>query len=148
MSGVVKINITESESTLKALLSQPKPAKSLSEKSARHDMKKLAQLLDAVVVERPDAQQLEQHLCLDRGYDYSSCWQEAEERGYIPHIPQKDAPIPVPTAPNCHPPRRWVVEVGHSWNNALPTKSSSVFEKQPQRYARIYSASGLPNFVP
>ncbi|MBD2012445.1 hypothetical protein H6F96_00235 [Microcoleus sp. FACHB-53] len=61
-------------------------------------MKKLAQLLDAVVVERPDSQQVEQHLCLDRGYDYSSCWQEAQERGYIPHIPQKDAPIPAPTA--------------------------------------------------
>lgn len=87
----------------------------------RHDMKKLAQLLDVVVVERPDPQQLEQHLCLDRGYDYDSCRQEAQQRGYIAHIPQKDAPIPAPTDPNRHPPRRWVVEVGHSWNNALPT---------------------------
>ena len=63
----------------------------------RHDMKKLAQLLDAVVVERPDSQQLEQHLCLDSCYDYETCRQEAEVRGYIAHIPQKDAPLPPPT---------------------------------------------------
>jgi hypothetical protein len=33
----------------------------------RHDMKKLADLLDAVVIEVPDSKEVEQHLCLDRG---------------------------------------------------------------------------------
>ena len=110
-------------------------------------MKKLAQLLDAVVVERPDTQQLEQHLSLDRGYDYSSCWQEAQERGYIPHIPQKDVPIPAPTAPNRHPPCCGVVEVGHSWFNCL-RRLLIRWEKQPECYLGFISASGLPNLVP
>jgi putative transposase len=83
----------------------------------RHDMKKLADLLDAKVVPAPAPEAVEQHLCLDRGYDYDDCRQAAEVRGYIPHIPQKDAPIPAPTDPNRHPPRRWVVEVAHSWFN-------------------------------
>lgn len=109
-------------------------------------MKKLAQLLDAVVVERPDTQQLEQHLCLDRGYDYSSCWQEAQERGYIPHIPQKDAPIPAPTAANRHPPRRWVVEVDHSWFNRFPRRAYPL-GKTARVLLGIYSASSLPDLV-
>ena len=83
----------------------------------RHDMKKLADLLDAKVIEAPDPEEVEQHLCLDRGYDYEDCRQAATKRGYIPHIPDKDAPVPPPTDPNRHPPRRWVVEVGHAWFN-------------------------------
>lgn len=83
----------------------------------RHDMKKLADLLDATVIESPSPSVIEQHLCLDRGYDYQTCRQGAEVRGYIPHIPDKNAPVPPPNDPNRHPPRRWVVEVGHSWFN-------------------------------
>ncbi len=83
----------------------------------RHDMKKLADLLDAKVIEAPDTEAVEQHLCLDRGYDYEDCRQAALERGYTLHIPDKNAPVPAPTDPNRHPPRRWVVEVGHSWFN-------------------------------
>jgi len=83
----------------------------------RHDMKQLADLLDAKVREAPSPEAVEQHLCLDRGYDYDDCRQAATARGYIPHIPQKDAPIPAPTDPNRHLPRRWVVEVAHSWFN-------------------------------
>jgi putative transposase len=64
----------------------------------RHDMKKLADLLDAKVVEAPSPQEVEQHLCLDRGYDYDDCRQAAGVRGYIAHIPNRDAPIPAPTA--------------------------------------------------
>jgi len=54
-----------------------------------------------------------------RGYDYDACRQAAQQRGYIyiTHIPDKNAPIPAPTDPERHPPRRWVVEVGHSWFN-------------------------------
>jgi putative transposase len=84
----------------------------------RHDMKKLAALLDAVVIAPtpPDPPQL----ALDRGYDYDSCREDAIARGYTPHIPPKaseEAPLPPPGHPDRHPPRRWVVEVGHSWFN-------------------------------
>ncbi len=84
----------------------------------RHDMKKLADLLDATVVE--PAPTGPPRLVLDRGYDYQSCRDAAVARGYTPHIPPKasaERPIPPPGDPERHPPRRWVVEVAHSWFN-------------------------------
>ncbi|HEY9909822.1 MAG TPA: IS5 family transposase [Thermosynechococcaceae cyanobacterium] len=66
----------------------------------RQDMKKLAALLDAKVLESPPMTQGQSHLCLDRGYDYEACRQAAQERGYTPHIPDSTKPIPAPTDPN------------------------------------------------
>lgn len=86
----------------------------------RTDMKKLADLLDAVVYTVPDADQRERHLCLDRGYDYAACRDTATAHGYTAHIPPKASaaqPLPPPGDPARHPPRRWVVEVGHAWFN-------------------------------
>jgi putative transposase len=83
----------------------------------RHDMKKLAALLDAKVIPAPPRMQGQSHLCLDRGYDYEDCRHAAQERGYTPHIPDSTKPVPAPTDPQRHPPRRWVVEVGHAWFN-------------------------------
>jgi putative transposase len=52
-----------------------------------HDMKKLAALLDAKVLESPPMAQGQSHLCLDRGDDYEACRQAAQERGYRTPIP-------------------------------------------------------------
>ena len=85
----------------------------------RHDMKQLADLLDAQVYAAPPPGE-ERHLCLDRGYDYDQCRGAATGRGYTPHIPPKaseDQPPPPPGHPDRHPPRRRVVEAGHSWFN-------------------------------
>jgi len=82
----------------------------------RHDMKKQAALLDATVI----APTTVDHLVLDRGYDYPTCREAAVTRGYTPHIPPKASaaiPLPPPGNPERHPPRRWVVEVAHSWFN-------------------------------
>ncbi len=81
-------------------------------------MTQLAGLLDAAVT-GPDPT-APSHLALDRGYDYDACREAATARGYTPHIPAKASaatPIPPPGDPARHPPRRWVVEVGHSWFN-------------------------------
>lgn len=86
----------------------------------RTDMKKLADLLDAQLYEVPAAEGEVRHLCLDRGYDHAACREAATSRGYIPHIPPKRSaaqPLPPPGHPERHPPRRWVVEVAHSWFN-------------------------------
>ncbi|MCL0073245.1 IS5 family transposase, partial [Dehalococcoidia bacterium] len=85
----------------------------------RHDMKKAAETVDAIVTERPSPEEQEQHLCTDKGYDYPETRQEMAERGYQVHIPQRglDTPVPEPGAPNRHPARRWVVERTHSWFN-------------------------------
>jgi transposase len=87
----------------------------------RHDMKKLGELLEAPVLPAPAAGVKEdRNLCLDRGYAYPACRQTAAEKGYTPHIPPKaseQTPLPAPGDPDRHPPRRWVVEVCHSWFN-------------------------------
>jgi len=86
----------------------------------RHDMKKLADLLDAQLYDAAAAEGEERHLCLDRGYDYDQCREAATARGYTPHIPpapSEERPLPPPGDPARHPARRWVVEVGHSWFN-------------------------------
>ena len=91
----------------------------------RTDMKKLGDLLDAQVVETPalvdeTGAPTVPHLCLDRGYDYAACREVAAAHGSISHIPPKASaaqPLPPPGDPARHPPRRWVVEVGHAWFN-------------------------------
>jgi putative transposase len=91
----------------------------------RTDMKKLGDLLDAIVVEVPPGEVIAgegapRELCLDRGYDYAACREAAASRGYTPHIPPKRRaaqPLPPPGDPDRHPPRRWVVEVCHRWFN-------------------------------
>ena len=83
----------------------------------RTEMKKLGDLLDALVYEAAPVE-VPQHLCLDRGYDYAACRETATAHGYIPHIPPQASaasPLPPPGHPDRHPPRRWVVEVAHSW---------------------------------
>ncbi len=104
----------------------------------RTDQKKLRALLEAqLLVPEPDAEPgatadaagageagtppaARWHLCLDRGYATVECRETAVAHGYIPHIPPKRSatdPVPPPGDPARHPPRRWVVEVSHSWFN-------------------------------
>jgi transposase len=100
----------------------------------RHDMKKLENLLEATVIE--PAPTAPPHLALDRGYDYDECRQAASARGYTVHIPPKaseERPIPPPGDPNRHPPRRWVVEVAHSWFNRF-RRLLIRWEKQAAHY--------------
>jgi putative transposase len=84
----------------------------------RNDMKLLADTLEAVVIERPTPTSAEpQHLCADKGYDYAVCREEAAAHGYVPHIRARGEEQ---QAKRDHPgyrPRRWVVEVCHSWLN-------------------------------
>lgn len=79
-----------------------------------HDTKLLEETLDAIVVERPDAEDQEQHLCLDKGYDNPTGHRTVETHNYIPHIrpigEEKSA-----RKNKKHKPRRWVVERTMSW---------------------------------
>jgi putative transposase len=81
-------------------------------------MTQLAALLDGTVVEPAPSEP--PHLALDRGYDDDACRDTASAHGYTAHIPPKnraERPLPPPGHPDRHPPRRWVVEVAHSWFN-------------------------------
>jgi hypothetical protein len=54
----------------------------------RHDVKLLAQTLDAIVIQRPKpTKKRPQNLCVDKGYRGKVADQQMRARGYIPHIP-------------------------------------------------------------
>ena len=111
----------------------------------RHDMKRLADLLDAQRYEIPPSPGEERHLCLDRGYDYDQCREAATARGYTPHIPPRasDAqPLPPPGDPARHPPRRWVIEVGHSWFNRF-RRLLVRWEKQAANYLAFVQLAAI-----
>lgn len=84
--------------------------------SNRHDVKLLAQTLDAIVVPRPQpTQRRRQNLCVDKGYAGKPAEQQMRARGYIPHVPKKGAPAARHKTKGQA--RRWVVERTHSWMN-------------------------------
>ena len=100
----------------------------------RHDMTQLAALLDGTAVAPTPTQP--SHVALDRGYDYDDCRDAAAARGYTAHIPPKasaERPLPPPGHPDRHPPRRWVVEVAHSWFNRFRRLLTRT-EKQASHY--------------
>jgi putative transposase len=51
-----------------------------------HDCKLLESTLEAIVLERPNPQKVEQHLCLDKGYDNPTGRNAVDKHQYIPHI--------------------------------------------------------------
>jgi putative transposase len=103
----------------------------------RHDMKLLADTLDAVVVVRPEpTEEAPQHLCLDKGYDYDACRQEAEGQGYIPHIRSRGEERQEKRERPGYRPRRWVVEVCHSWLNRF-RKLLVRFEKKLETHLAL-----------
>ena len=81
-----------------------------------HDKTQLAAVLEACVVRRPPPRTVEQHLCLDKGYDYPDIRRGVKRRGYIGHIPRRGDPKPT-RARKQGKARRWVVERTLRWHN-------------------------------
>ena len=81
----------------------------------------LSAILEGIVVALPiRGVEDERHLVLDRGYDTEACRAVTAKYVLTAHIPNKATeatPLPPPGDPERHPPRRWVVEVNHSWFN-------------------------------
>jgi putative transposase len=80
-----------------------------------HDCKLLAATIEAIVVDRPDPTEQEQHLCLDKGYDNPSGREAAEQHEYTPHIRRIGEEKLDEKRRKRHPARRWVVERTLSW---------------------------------
>jgi putative transposase len=77
----------------------------------------LEQTIEAIVVERPDPEQVDQHLCLDKGYDNPSGKAAAAQGEYQAHIPRIGEPAqPAKKHPGGKA-RRWVVERTIAWLN-------------------------------
>jgi transposase len=80
----------------------------------RNDVTQLVPTLDGVVVLRPAvAPRARQHLCADAGFVGAAARQEMIERDYTPHVrPRGEERSQRAQGKR---PRRWVVEVAHSW---------------------------------
>ena len=59
----------------------------------RHDMKMTKATLQSIVVFRPSSSTTntqQQHICLDKGYDYSEVYELLEEYGYTIHVAREE----------------------------------------------------------
>lgn len=81
----------------------------------RHDVTQLALVLDEIIIDRPE--NIEQHLCADKGYSGEPACQAIRDRQYIPQVKQRGEEIREKKNNPSYKARRWVVEVSHSWFN-------------------------------
>ena len=82
-----------------------------------NDTKLLEATIDAIVLARPEPQECEQHLCLDKGYDNPTGHAAIVNGEYIPHLRRIGEPDAPPRAGRRRRTRRWVVERTPSWLN-------------------------------
>ena len=85
------------------------------------------------VINRPDSTQ---NLCLDNGYTGQKARRIIESADYIPHVcgrsTEKETQRDIPG----YKPRRWIVEVAHSWFNRF-RKLLVRFEKKACTYIAL-----------
>lgn len=82
-----------------------------------HDKWSVDDLIFSMVVRRPSVQQ---HLCADKGYDFTDVREIVRDENYISHIKHRrkrgDPPDPCPIpGEHRYPARRWVVERTLAW---------------------------------
>ncbi len=83
----------------------------------RHDSLVLQDILEAVVVEPPNPNEHEQHLCLDKAFDGAPSEATAKVFGYEPHIRRIGEEKLDEAGRKKRPARRWVVERTIAWLN-------------------------------
>lgn len=79
------------------------------------EQKLLKATIEAIVVERPDPEEVEQNVSLDKGYDNPRSREAAAEGGYVPHIRRIGEEETACDRSKGHKPRRWVVERTFAW---------------------------------
>jgi putative transposase len=75
----------------------------------------LKETIEAIVVERPDPDEVEQNLNLDKSYDNPRSREAAAGGGYVPHIRRIGEEKKACDRSQGHKPRRWVVERAFAW---------------------------------
>lgn len=92
-----------------------------------YDTKLLEKTLEAAIVERSNPKELEQHLCLDKGYDNLTSRAAVEKHQYTPHIRKISDEKWDENQQKVYPPERWVVERTLGWLSSgkeIPRNSS------------------------
>jgi putative transposase len=110
--------IGEKKGTKRSLLVDGRgaPLSLIVDGANRHDVKLLAQTLDAIMIRRPKpTRRRPQNLCVDQGYKGKAAAEQIRARGYRLHIPTKSPRKGGHKTKGRA--RRWVVERTHSWMN-------------------------------
>jgi len=99
-----------------------------------HDVTQLEPVLDGLVVRRPRVgAHAKQHLCADAAFQGVSAGRAIRRRRYVPHVRSRREEH---RTKKRHPPRRWVVEVAHSWFNRF-RKLLVRYEKTRRSYLAL-----------
>ena len=133
------------------------PLSAIISSASTHDIKLVTDVIDNVVIRRPSSKyknkkrriRIQEHLCLDKGYNSKHKEQELIKRGYVLHIPSKrkrgeevddeEKPKVTPNRKK-YSPRRWVVERTNSWHNRF-RKLYTRYEKKVGNYLGLVQFS-------
>lgn len=109
-----------------------------------HDSKLVSSTAAALVIEKP-ADLEEEHLCLDKGYDYPRVHEEVAQWGYQGHIKQRgiQEEATLLTEGTRYPARRWVVERTFAWLRAYRGIRTRFTRKLSNYQALVHFACGL-----
>lgn len=84
----------------------------------RHDMKRVRETIESIIVDRPEpTEEQPQGMCLDKGYDYQEVRDTLKEFGFTEHIHSRGEEAKMLKKEAGERARRWVVERTHSWMN-------------------------------
>ena len=132
------------------------PLSAVISSASTHDIKLVTDVVDNVIIRRSSSKyknkkrriRIQQHLCLDKGYNSKHEEQELIKRGYILHIPLKkkkkgtnneNVILPMPNVKK-YSPKRWVVERTNSWHNRF-RKLFTRYEKKSENYLGLVQLS-------
>ena len=83
----------------------------------RHDVSQLVAVLDSKIVHQPETiKAVAENLCADAGYVGETADAIIRRHGYIPYVRPRGEEIRAKKNKRFKP-RRWIVEVSHSWFN-------------------------------
>ena len=132
------------------------PLSAVITSASTHDIKVVTEIIDNVVVKRPNLSSFKkerrgrrkqyQHLCFDRAYNSKSVKQAIIKRGFVPHIPHKrkrgeKKVDKEKVSIKRYPARRLqVVERTNSWHNRF-RKLFTRYEKKVENYLGLLQLS-------
>lgn len=103
----------------------------------RHDVAKLAKVLEGKIMQPPPDQEIQEHLCADAAYVGQQAEQTIRAHGYTPHIRPRAEEIAEKNKNPAYKPRRWIVELSHSWFNRF-RKLLVRYEKKVSNFLALH----------
>ena len=101
-----------------------------------HDVTQVEALLDAKLIKQTSISPVEENLCADAGYVGEVAHKSMTDHGYTPHVRSRGEEAHEKSKDPKFKPRRWVVEVAHSWFTRF-RKLLVRFEKTHRSYIAL-----------